>query len=147
MRLEIVPLIIGALIGLLGLGLIFDAWTPDDVVVKRERRRRARVERSRGGEALIGLGVIGMAAAFIGRDTWRYSVMAVIAGAVLLAWGAIASRRYIGASISNRGALRRRDATAVMGQAKAGAAGTDSSRPAVPDESPDVKADSRLRRE
>jgi len=147
MRLEIVPLIIGALIGLLGLGLIFDAWTPDDVVVKRERRRRARVERSRGGEALIGLGVIGMAAAFIGRDTWRYSVMAVIAGAVLLAWGAIASRRYIGASISNRGALRRRDATAVMGQAKAAAAGTDSPRPAVPDESPDVKADSRLRRE
>jgi hypothetical protein len=108
MRLEIVPLIVGALIGLLGLGLIFDAWTPDEVVVKRERRRRARIERSRGGEALIGLGVIGMAAAFIGRDTWRYSVVSVIAGAVLLLWGAIANRQYIGASISNRGALRRR---------------------------------------
>jgi hypothetical protein len=147
MRLEVVPLIIGALIGLLGLGLIFDAWTPDDVVVKRERRRRPRIERSRGGEALIGLGVIGMAAAFIGRDTWKYSVMAVIAGAVLLVWGAIANRRYIGASISNRGALRRRDAVPVAGHAKAGAASTDSPKAAVPDESPAVKADSRVRKE
>jgi hypothetical protein len=137
MRLEIVPLIIGALVGLLGLGLIFDAWTPDEVVVKRERRRRARVERSRGGEALIGLGVIGMAAAFIGRDTWRYSVMAVIAGAVLLAWGAIANRRYIGASISNRGALRRRAAAVVAAEAK----------PKAVEEPGTEKADSRLRRE
>ena len=74
MRIEIVPLIVGALLGLIGLGLIFDAWTPDEIIVKRERRRRPRIERNRGGEAAIGFGVLCMAAAFIGRDTWRYSV-------------------------------------------------------------------------
>src|SRR5262245_16023945 len=109
MRLEVVPLIIGGLLGLMGLGLVFDAWTPDHVVVKRERRRSRRTERSRGGEGSIGLGVLCMAAAFIGRDTWRYSVVAVIAGSVLLFLGALASRRYLGASISRRGAFRRRE--------------------------------------
>jgi hypothetical protein len=111
MRLEIVPLILAGIFGLLGLGLIVDAWTPDEIIVKRERRRRARIERSRGGEALIGLGVLGMAAAFAGRDTWRYSVVAVIAGAVLLLLGVLANRRYLSAAISNRGPLRRRPPT------------------------------------
>lgn len=108
MRIEIVPLILGGLLGLIGLGLIFDAWTPDEVLVKRERRRRTRIERSRGGEAAIGVGILCMAAAFIGRDTWRYSVVAVIAGSVVLLLGVIANGRYLGSSISNRGALRRR---------------------------------------
>lgn len=111
MRLEIIPLILAAIVGLLGLGLIFDAWTPDDIVVKQERRRRPRVERSRAGEAMIGLGILGMAAAFAGRDTWRYSVVAVIAGTVLLLLGIIANRRYLGQVITNRGALRRRSDT------------------------------------
>jgi hypothetical protein len=109
MRLELVPLIVGGLLGLIGLGLVFDAWTPDHVVVRRERRRSPRTERSRGGEASIGLGVICMGAAFIGRDTWPYSVVAVIAGTALLVLGALASRRYLGASISRRGVLRRRE--------------------------------------
>ena len=109
MTIEIVPLVVGVLVGLLGLGLLFDAWTPDDIIVKRERRRRPRIERNRGGEAAIGLGVLGMAAAFIGRDTWRYSVISVIAGAVLLLYGAVRNRRYLGQTISNRGALRRRE--------------------------------------
>jgi hypothetical protein len=108
MRLELIPLIAAALVGLIGLGLIFDAWTPDEIIVKNERRRRPRVERSRGGEALIGLGVLCMAAAFAGRDTWRYSVIAVITGTVLLLLGAFGNRRYLGAVVSNRGALRRR---------------------------------------
>lgn len=108
MRIEIVPLIAGVIAGLVGLGLLVDAWTPDDIIVKRERRRRPRIERDRGGEAAIGLGIMGMAAAFLGRDTWSYSVIAVIAGAVLLALGAIRNRRYLGAVISNRGSLRRR---------------------------------------
>lgn len=109
MRLELVPLIAGGLLALVGLGLVFDAWTPDDVIVRRERRRSPRTERSRGGEASIGFGVICMGAAFIGRDTWRYSVVAVIAGTALLLIGALASRRYLGASISRRGVLRRRN--------------------------------------
>ena len=108
MRLELIPLIVGILVGLLGLGLVFDAWTPDEIIVKRERRRRPRTERSRGGEAWIGLGVIGMAAAFIGRDTWRYSVVAVIAGTAMLLLGVLMNRRYLAERVGNRGALRRR---------------------------------------
>ena len=109
MPIEVIPLIAAALVGLIGLGLVFDAWTPDEIIVRNERRRRPRVERSRGGEALIGLGVLCMAAAFAGRDTWKYSVVSVIAGTVLLVLGAFANRRYLGSVISNRGALRRRD--------------------------------------
>ncbi len=108
MRLELVPVIIGVLVGILGLGLVFDAWTPDEIIVKNERRRRPRIERQRGGEAAIGLGIMGMAAAFIGRDTWRYSVVAVIAGAVFLLYGLVRSRHYLAQSFSNRGSLRRR---------------------------------------
>jgi hypothetical protein len=109
MPIELVPLIVGVIVGLLGLGLVFDAWTPDDIVIKRERRRAPRIERSRGGEAMVGLGVLCMAAAFIGRDTWVYSVLTVIAGAVLLLFGTIANRKYLREMIGNRGKLRRRD--------------------------------------
>ena len=108
MRIELIPLIAAVIVGIIGLGLVFDAWTPDEIIVKRERRRRPRVERSRGGEAAIGLGVLCMAAAFAGRDTWRYSVIAVLAGSALLLFGAVANRHYLGAAVSNRGALRRR---------------------------------------
>jgi len=108
MRIELVPLILAGLFGLIGLGLIVDAWTPDEIVVKRERRRRARLERSRGGEAAIGLGILCMAAAFAGRDTWRYSVVAVIAGSIFMLFGAMLNARFLGQMISNRGALRRR---------------------------------------
>jgi hypothetical protein len=108
MRIEILPLIAAVLVGLIGLGLVFDAWTPDEIIVKQERRRRPRIERDRSGEGAIGLGVLCMAAAFAGRDTWRYSVLAVIAGTVLVLFGAIKNRKYFGAVVSNRGALRRR---------------------------------------
>jgi hypothetical protein len=102
MRLETIPLILGALIGLVGIGLILDAWLKDDIIViKKERRRRPRRERDRLGEALVGLGVLAMAAAFMGRDSWRYSTIAVIVGAVLLLWGAKRSAAYM------RGALSR----------------------------------------
>lgn len=109
MPIEFIPVIVGVLAGLLGLGLIFDAWTPDDFVVKKERRRAPRIERSRVGEAMVGLGVLCMAGAFIGRDTWVYSVVAVIAGAVFLLFGTIANRKYLRETIGNRGKLRRRD--------------------------------------
>ena len=108
MRVEFIPLIVGAIVAVLGFGLLFDAWTPDDVIVRRERRRHPRVERHRGGEAAIGLGVLCMAAAFIGRDTWSYSVVAVIAGTVLMLYGVLLNRRFLGEAISNRGPLRRR---------------------------------------
>jgi hypothetical protein len=109
MTLELIPVIVGGLVGLIGLVLVFDAWTPDDSIVKSERRRAPRLERSRGGEAMVGLGVLCMAAAFIGRDTWVYSVLSVIVGSVLLLFGTIASRKYLGEMIGNRGKLRRRE--------------------------------------
>jgi hypothetical protein len=109
MTLEMVPLVLGGVLALLGLALLFDAWTPDEFIVRRERRRHPRIERNRSGEALIGLGVLGMAAAFLGRDTWPYTVVSVIAGSVLLLWGALLNWSFLGASIGNRGALRRRD--------------------------------------
>lgn len=89
------PLVLGGLLGLVGLLLIFDAWAPDDTVTTPERRRRPRRERDRFGEALVGLGVIAMAAAFVGRDTWRYTTVTVIAGALLLLWGIKRSSPYI----------------------------------------------------
>jgi len=95
MRLEHIPLILGALIGLVGLLLVLDAWAPDNMVVAKERRRRMRRERNRFGEALVGFGVLAVAAAFIGRDTWRYTTVSVIAAAVLLLWGATSNAKYI----------------------------------------------------
>jgi hypothetical protein len=95
MRLEMVPLVLGVLLGLIGLAVVFDAWAPDNIVVKEERRRRMRLERNRFGEALVGLGVIAMAAALIGRDTWRYTTLSVIAGAVLLLLGAFKNSAHI----------------------------------------------------
>lgn len=94
MRLEIVPLVLGGLLGLVGFALLVDAWSADSTVVE-ERRRRPRRDRDRFGEALVGLGVIAMAAAFIGRDTWRYSIVTVIAGSVLLLWGAKRNGGYL----------------------------------------------------
>src|SRR6266550_1553013 len=108
MRIELAPIIIGILVGLVGIGLLFDAWTPDELIVRRDRRRSPRAERDRPGEAAIGFGVLCMAAAFVGRDTWRYSVIAVIAGTVFLIYGAVRNRHFLGDAISNRGALRRR---------------------------------------
>jgi hypothetical protein len=102
-----VPVIVGVLVGLVGLLLLADAWMPENVNFVKDRRRRARVERSLGGEAAIGLAVLCMAAALIGRDTWPYTTVCVIAGSVLFFFGMLASRRYLRERIVNRGALRR----------------------------------------
>jgi hypothetical protein len=108
-RVETFPLIIGIVVALLGIGILFDAWTPDASTVSTERRRRPRIERHRNGEALIGFGVLALAAAFIGRDSWRYSVLVVIIGAVFLLVGAVLNRGYVRELFVNRGPLRRRE--------------------------------------
>jgi hypothetical protein len=106
-RVETIPLILGGLVALVGLGLLADAWLPERVFYRSERRRRARAERHLGGETAIGLGVLCMAAALVGRDTWRYGTVAVIAGTVLLVIGAWLNRAYLRERITNRGELRR----------------------------------------
>ena len=55
-----------------------------------------------------------IAAAIIGRDTWDYVNVAVIAGAVLMLLGAWSNRRYLHDRITNRGALRRAETPAEM---------------------------------
>jgi len=94
MRLETLPLILGVLVGAVGVLLLWDAWAADDLIAE-ERRRRPRRERDRTGEALVGFGAIAMGAAFIGRDTWRYDTIAVIAGTLLLLIGAVRNRSYL----------------------------------------------------
>src|SRR5205085_11117898 len=98
---------------MLGIGIIFDAWTPDAISVAEERRRRPRIERHRNGEALIGFGVLALAGAFIGRDNWSYSVLVVIIGAILLVVGAVLNARYVRELFVNRGPLRRRDTATI----------------------------------
>lgn len=95
MKIETIPLIVGAIVGLMGILLLLDAWTPDETVIPRERRRVMRAERSRGGETALGFGVLCVAAALLGRDSWPYSIVSAIAGSVLILLGAIWSRRYI----------------------------------------------------
>lgn len=87
MRLESLPPILGVLFGIVGVVLLLDAWLPETFVISSERRRRPRRERDRAGEALMGLGVLTMAGTFLAGDEWRYSVIAVIAGTLLLLWG------------------------------------------------------------
>ena len=107
MRVETIPLIIGVIVALVGLAILADAWLPEDMSFGTDRRRQARTERSIGGEACLGLAVLCFAAAIIGRDTWRYGTVAVIAGSVLFVIGAFANRRFLRDRIVNRGALRR----------------------------------------
>jgi hypothetical protein len=108
-RFETIPLILGILVALVGLGLLADAWLPEELPRFRERRRRPRTERHLGGEAAIGVGVLCMAAALIGRDTWAYGTVAIIAGTLMLALGAWLNRRYLRDKLVNRGELRREE--------------------------------------
>jgi len=134
MRLEQVPLFIGVIVAILGLGLVLDAQLPEGFSQSRERRRRARTERHRPGETLLGLGVIGMAAALIGSDSWRFGTVAVLAGVVLLGSGAWLNRAYLRELFLFRGPSRRGEKRSEPRDAMATRqAGTDSSalKPAV----------------
>lgn len=107
MRVEVIPLILGVIVALVGLAILADAWIPESFSIGKERRRRVRTERSIAGEACIGLAILCMAAALIGRDTWRYGTVAVLAGSLLFLIGVYLNRTYLRDRIVNRGALRR----------------------------------------
>jgi energy-converting hydrogenase Eha subunit A len=87
--------------------LIADAITAP-IQPSEERRRRERASRSRPGEALLGLGLTGLAAALFGMDRWPWGIIAVLAGLVCLIVGAWLNRRLLVESVRNRGAARRR---------------------------------------
>lgn len=108
MRLETIPLIVGLLVGLIGFGFLVDSWLVEDASAPHpDRRRRARAERHRRGEAVLGLGVLCIAAALLGRDTWRYTNVAVIAGTVAITFGALLNRVYLRELMLFRGPARR----------------------------------------
>lgn len=109
MRLEHVPIILGVLVLLAAAGVIYDAFVPDGLPRFRERRRRARAPRSPYGQALIGAGMVAMAAALMGTDTWHFGTFAVLLGAALLIAGGTMNRAYLKEVLFNRGAARRRD--------------------------------------
>ena len=73
----------------------------------RERRRRTRAVPHKAGQTLVALGTLCMAAALMGRDTWRWGTISVIAGSVLLIVGAIMNRQYLKEVLLFRGAARR----------------------------------------
>lgn len=107
MRLEQIPLFIGVVVAILGLGMVLDAQLPEGFSPSRERRRRERVERHRLGETLVGIGVMSVAAALIGRDTWRFGTVAVLAGAVIVSIGGWLNRHYLAELFAFRGVARR----------------------------------------
>jgi hypothetical protein len=107
MTLELVPLVLGAVVGLVGLGLVADGWLPDSAPRVAERRRRARAERDCTGEIFIGLGLLALAAALAGGDVWRWSTVAVLVGVALFAAGGFRNRHYLHERLFNRGKSRR----------------------------------------
>jgi hypothetical protein len=107
MRVEQFPLLLGVLVALAGLTILLDAWQAGGVAPLRERRRRARAVPNKGGQTLIALGTMCMAAALLGRDTWRWGTISVLTGAVLLILGAAMNRAYLKEVLLFRGAARR----------------------------------------
>jgi hypothetical protein len=107
-RLETLPLIAGLIVGMIGLGFLADAWLVEDAPPPHpDRRRRIRVERNRRGEAILGIGMLCIAAAFLGRDTWRYTNVVVIAGILAITVGALYNRVFLRELLVFRGAARR----------------------------------------
>ncbi len=73
-----------------------------------ERRRRERAPRSRPGEAFLGLGLSGMAAALFGMGRWPWGLLGALAGLVCLIVGSWLNRRLLLENLRFRGASRRR---------------------------------------
>ena len=107
MKLEQFPIILGIIVALIGLTIALDAWQAGGVAPLRERRRRTRAVPHKAGQTLVALGTLCMAASLIGRDTWRWATISVIAGSTLLVVGAIMNRAYLREVLLFRGAARR----------------------------------------
>jgi hypothetical protein len=107
MKLEQFPILLGVLVALIGLTIALDAWQTGGVAPLRERRRRTRALPHKAGQTLVALGTLCMAAALMGRDTWRWGTISVLAGSSLLLIGAIMNRKYLREVLLFRGAARR----------------------------------------
>ena len=107
MTMEQIPIVLGVLVALIGLTIALDAWQAGGVAPLRERRRRTRAVPHKAGQTLVALGTLCMAAALIGRDTWRWGTISVLTGSALLIVGAIMNRAYLKEVLLFRGASRR----------------------------------------
>ena len=107
MRLEQLPILLGVLVALIGLTILLDAWQTGGVAPLRERRRRTRAVPHKAGQTLVAIGTLCMAASLMGRDTWRWGTISVLAGSALLIIGAIMNRLYLKEVLLFRGAARR----------------------------------------
>ncbi|HEX3534900.1 MAG TPA: hypothetical protein VHT23_11810 [Gemmatimonadaceae bacterium] len=107
MKLEQLPILLGVLVALIGLTILLDAWQTGGVAPLRERRRRTRAVPHKAGQTLVALGTLCMAAALVGRDTWRWATISVLAGSALLIVGAVMNRQYLKEVLLFRGAARR----------------------------------------
>ena len=107
MKLEQFPIFLGILVALGGLTILLDAWQAGGVAPLRERRRRARAVPHKAGQSLVALGTLCMAAALMGRDTWRWGTISVLAGVLLLLIGAFMNRAYLREVLVFRGPARR----------------------------------------
>ena len=107
MKLEQLPILLGVLVALGGLTILLDAWQSGGVAPLRERRRRTRAVPHKAGQSLVALGTLCMAAALLGRDTWRWGTISVLAGILLLLIGAFMNRAYLREVLLFRGPARR----------------------------------------
>jgi hypothetical protein len=109
MTLEQIPIVLGILVALIGGALIYDALTSDGARPFKERRRRVRASVNQSGELLVAGGCFCEGAALVGRDTWRWGTVMIIAGAVMLLAGALLNRQFLKEMLLFRGASRRAD--------------------------------------
>ena len=107
MRLEYIPVVIGAIFALVAALILFDAMRGADPAPPLERRRRQRAELDIPGEWLVGIGVACLSAVLVGGERWRWTTVAVMAGSVLLIFGAVLNRHYLREMLLFRGASRR----------------------------------------
>jgi len=106
-KLEQFPIVIGVLVFLIALAIAYDSMSPEERRPFRERRRRQRADLNRAGELFVALGTACVAAALIGRDSWRWGTIAVFTAVALLVVGAALNRQFLRELLLFRGASRR----------------------------------------
>ena len=106
MRVEDIPVVLGAVIAIIGVALMWDAWGPQTLGPMRERRRRVRASLDTPGELMAGLGVLLVGAALIGRE-WRFETVTVLVGTFFILVGALRNRKYFREVLLFRGSARR----------------------------------------
>ena len=99
MHAETIPIVLGILLFLMAGGMIADAVVADQRSLPTERRSRDRPERSKVGQIVLGVGMLCVSAALIGRDQWRFTTLAIAVAVVLVVVGVGLNVRYIRGSL------------------------------------------------